>query len=53
MMIWSLLTSSPMLCMLSLNAHSFLPCLVQDFWTDLTNSVDVFSMGEVLHGNTM
>lgn len=26
---------------------------LQDFWTDLTNSVDgVFSMGEVLHGNT-
>lgn len=25
---------------------------MQDFWTDLTNSVDVFSMGEVLHGNT-
>jgi hypothetical protein len=24
----------------------------QDFWTDFTNSVDVFSMGEVLHGNT-
>lgn len=26
--------------------------VLQDFWTDLTNSVDVFSIGEVLNGNT-
>lgn len=25
---------------------------VQGFWTDFTNAVDVFSLGEVLHGNT-
>jgi hypothetical protein len=55
MLSYRLVSSSlRLLCMLSsVECASFLPCAVQDFWTDLTNSVDVFSMGEVLHGNTM
>lgn len=32
------------------------PCLcagLQDFWTDFTNAIDVFTIGEVLNGNTL
>jgi hypothetical protein len=38
-------------CKRSVHAHN-LSAVVQGFWTDFTNAVDVFSLGEVLHGNT-